>query len=120
MEKHIFAIFVIFLFLLFIKNNDTNIIKLDIFSRFKPTINDVIVVAILLPKIMPILWLKVNAFILINVIVIIMIAELDCINAVEINPVSILECKEDVNLDSFSLIDVKENFNRSLLNKSIE
>ena len=47
----------------------SNIMYEEIASRFKPTINDVIVVAMLLPNIIPILLLKVSNFAFIKPIV---------------------------------------------------
>lgn len=87
---------------------------------FNPTIKEVIVVATLLPKMIPILWSNVNKFALISAIVIIIRAELDWMMEVEINPVNKDDLKDDVNFFSFCLIESIDNFNKSLLKISIE
>lgn len=76
----------------------------DNFSMFNPVIKEVIVVAMLLPSIMPILLLKVNALAFIREIVRIMTADDDCISAVAINPVLKLFKVEDVIEFSFCFI----------------
>lgn len=75
-EKVILPIFFIFSLPL-ISNIPNNIMYADIVSKFNPIINEVVVVAILLPNIIPILLLKFKRFAFISVIVIIITAELD-------------------------------------------
>ena len=116
----IWAIFDILLFLWLMKKIAVAIIKNEYFSIFNPTIKDVMVVAILLPKTIPILWLNVKMLAFISAIVSIIRAELDCIMAVEMNPVNIEWCKEDVKFWIFCLILMMDNFSKSFVNKSIE
>ena len=70
-------IFAIFLFLDFDKKSVINLMSGDIFSISNPIKKEDIVVAMLLPKIIPILWLKLRRLALISAIVNIMVAELD-------------------------------------------
>lgn len=102
------------------KINPISIIYDDNFSRFNPTIKDVIVVAMLLPNIIPMLLLKVSILALISVIVSIITAELDCIMAVDKNPTIKLLDVEDVMLSSFCFILLNDRHIRLLLSVSIE
>ena len=97
-----------------------NKIKEDIFSKFNPIMKDVIVVAMLLPNIMPILLLKVSNLAFIRLIVNIITAELDCIIVVDIKPTKILFFVVDVKFNSFCFTFVKDKVIKLLLNKSIE
>ncbi len=90
-EKIILEILFSFGFLKRLKVREISIIKGASFSIFNPTMNEVIVVAILLPKTIPKLWLNVSKLALIRAIVIMISAELDWIMAVEIKPVNKLE-----------------------------
>ena len=119
-EKESFASFEVFSFLLEKKNKDISMIIVEYFSMFNPTINEVIVVAILLPKTIPILWLNVNKFAFRSAITIIIRAELDWIIEVEMNPVNTLECRDEVSLFSLLFTLSIESFNKSLVSKSIE
>lgn len=92
----------------------------EIFSRLSPTINDVIVVAMLLPSIIPMLLLNVRILAFISPIVSIITAELDCIKAVEIKPTNRLFEVEEVNFKSFCLTLFNDKEIRLLLNMSIE
>lgn len=118
-EKVIFPAFLIFSFPL-TSRIPTNIMYADMASKFNPTINDVVVVAILLPNSMPILLLKFKRFTFIRVIVSIITAELDWIIVVAINPVTTLLEVEDVILVIFCLILSKDIFIKLLLKRSIE
>ena len=115
----IFPIFDI-LFLVIDNESPMSIMYADIFSRFNPIINEVIVVAILLPSIIPMLLLNVSIFAFISPIVSIITAELDCISDVVTNPNAILFGVEDVKFNSFCFILFKDIFTRLLLKESIE
>ena len=119
MEKITFPIF-LNLSLKEIKINPTNIIKADIFSKFNPIMNDVIVVAILLPSIIPIELLKVNSLAFISPIVSIITAELDCIMVVAMKPIVKLFEVDDVRLNIFCFTLSNDKVIKLQLNKSIE
>lgn len=87
-KKMIFEIEDIFLFFDLVKNKEIIKIKGDIFSIFNPMNIEEIVVAILLPNIIPILSLKVKILAFIIVRVNRVTAELDCISRVVQNPVA--------------------------------
>ena len=103
-----------------IKGRESNIIYDDIFSKLSPIMNEVIVVAMLLPSMIPILLLKVRRLAFIRLIVIIITAELDWISAVVMNPVVKLFVVDDVMLFSWFLILGKDNDVSVLLRRSIE
>ena len=84
----------------------------EIFSIFKPIINEVIVVAILLPKRIPILLLNVNILAFIRLIVSKITAELDWIIIVDRNPASMLFLVEEVNFNIFFFIVSKERHDK--------
>ncbi len=87
---------------------------------FNPTIKDVMVVATLLPSIIPMLLLKVNSFAFIKLIVSVITAELDCIKAVERKPIVKLFGVEEVKDRSFCFTLDKDNEIRLLLKVFIE
>ena len=119
MEKITFPIF-LSLSLKEMKINPSSIIYADIFSKFNPIINEVIVVAILLPSIIPIELLKVNSLAFINPIVSIITAELDWMRDVAIKPTVKLLYVDDVKFSIFCFTLFKDKVIKLLLNKSIE
>ena len=103
---------------LFLKNVNVSPIIImyeDIFSIFIPIMNEVIVVAILLPSIIPILLLKVSSLAFIKLIVSIITAELDCISDVVINPVLKLLNVVEVIVFSFCFTLFRDNKVKLLL-----
>ena len=84
-----------------VKISPVSIMYADIFSMFRPTIKEVMVVAILLPNMIPMLLLKVKSLAFIKLIVSIITAELDCIIVVAKKPVLKLFIVEEVMLFSF-------------------
>lgn len=82
--------------------------NIESFSMFSPVIKEVIVVAILLPKRIPILLLKLNVFAFIRLIVKIIIAELDWIKMVVKKPSAMLLAVVDVNDKSLLFILLTE------------
>ena len=82
--------------------------------------NEVMVVAMLLPSIIPMLLLKVNILAFMRPIVNIITAELDCINAVEIKPTNRLFEVDEVIFNNFCFIFVNDSVIKLLLKKSIE
>lgn len=87
---------------------------------FNPTIKEVIVVATLLPNIIPMLLLKVSILAFISVIVKVITAELDCIKAVERKPIVKLLGVEEVKDKSFCFTLFSDNEIRLLLKVFIE
>ena len=87
---------------------------------FNPTIKEVIVVATLLPNIIPMLLLKVSILAFISVIVNVITAELDCIKAVERKPIVKLLGVEEVKDKSFCFTLFSDNEIRLLLKVFIE
>lgn len=119
MEKITFPIF-FSLSLKEMKINPSSIIYADIFSKFNPIINEVIVVAILLPSIIPMELLNVKSLAFIRPIVSIITAELDCINEVATKPTIKLLEVVDVKFNIFCFTLFNDKVIRLLLNKSIE
>ena len=78
------------------------------------------VVAMLLPSIIPILLLNVSNLAFIRLIVSIITAELDWIIVVDINPTRMLFFVVDVKFNIFCFTFVNDKAIKLLLNKSIE
>ena len=103
---------------LFLQNDSVSpriIIYADIFSSSSPVMKEVIVVAMLLPNMIPILLLKVKSLAFIRLMVSIITAELDCIMVVAKKPVVILLNVEDVMLCNFCFTLFKDRDIRLLL-----
>ena len=94
----------IFLFFDFVNNKEISIIMGAIFSIFIPINIEESVVAILLPKTIPILWLNERIFAFISVIVNKIIAELDWVISVEQKPVIKAFLSEEVSVSILGFI----------------
>ena len=103
-----------------IRINPISIMYADIFSKFKPMIKEVTVVAMLLPSMIPMELLNVKSFAFISPIVSIITAELDCIMVVAMKPIVKLFEVDDVRLNIFCFTLFIDKVIKLQLNKSIE